>query len=122
MLIGRVFFFGFPGSPVAPMRQFGCYLNSEDSDAAASSFNKEECIAFNRTWEIVVQGCPEEQKWCFEEPALDKVLVSIGLAVGTIGYAYCVALLQTIYSKVLGPRPQVSCEAKQRAKGHHIYY
>jgi len=100
MLLGRIFFFGFSG-PVAPMKRFGCLLLN-----GTISFEREECEGDEAEWTQVQHGCPEAQTWCFETPALKPFLVAVGVFVGTIGYPYCVALLQTLYSKILGPRPQ----------------
>jgi len=45
--------------------------------------------------------------WCCTEPALTEYQFFAGMGVGMIGYPYCIALCQAIFSKVLGQRPQV---------------
>merc|ERR1712150_197638 len=44
--------------------------------------------------------------WCCTEPALTEYQFFAGMGVGMIGYPYCIALCQAIFSKVLGQRPQ----------------
>ncbi|XP_016917514.1 major facilitator superfamily domain-containing protein 8 isoform X2 [Apis cerana] len=58
---------------------------------------------FNGT-EIV--GCPSTQEWCSYTPQLTPVQFFIGYGFTTIGYPLGITLIQTIFSKVLGPRPQ----------------
>ncbi|XP_067612996.1 major facilitator superfamily domain-containing protein 8 isoform X2 [Eurosta solidaginis] len=51
-------------------------------------------------------GCPKTQLWCERTPALTLTQFIIGYAFTSIGYPIGVTLIQTIFSKVLGPRPQ----------------
>ncbi|XP_030373416.1 major facilitator superfamily domain-containing protein 8 isoform X2 [Scaptodrosophila lebanonensis] len=51
-------------------------------------------------------GCPETQEWCARLPALTITQFIIGYAFTSVGYPIGVTLIQTIFSKVLGPRPQ----------------
>ncbi|XP_053953843.1 major facilitator superfamily domain-containing protein 8 [Anastrepha ludens] len=51
-------------------------------------------------------GCPKTQPWCERTPALTLTQFIIGYAFTSIGYPIGVTLIQTIFSKVLGPRPQ----------------
>ncbi|XP_061387994.1 major facilitator superfamily domain-containing protein 8 [Musca vetustissima] len=51
-------------------------------------------------------GCPRKQQWCETTPALTLSQFIIGYAFTSIGYPIGVTLIQTIFSKVLGPRPQ----------------
>ncbi|CAG7733831.1 unnamed protein product [Allacma fusca] len=102
-LLGRVFFFPF-GGPIAPMRIEGCMLNTT---ALTDLANKAACSNVpNAVWSVLQHGCPKEQTWCFEIPALSGIALGIGYAICTIGYPYSVVLLQTIFSKMVGPRPQ----------------
>lgn len=52
-------------------------------------------------------GCPESQKWCATTPAMTELQMVLGFIVTAIGYPTGVTLIQTLYSKILGPRPQV---------------
>ena len=51
-------------------------------------------------------GCPSNQEWCRYTPQLTVLQFVIGYGFTTIGYPVGVTLIQTIFSKVLGPRPQ----------------
>ncbi|XP_055855340.1 major facilitator superfamily domain-containing protein 8 isoform X1 [Episyrphus balteatus] len=51
-------------------------------------------------------GCPKTQEWCVDTPALTLNQFIIGFAFTSIGYPIGVTLIQTIFSKILGPRPQ----------------
>jgi hypothetical protein len=51
-------------------------------------------------------GCPSSQEWCRYTPRMTVLQFVIGYSFTTIGYPLGVTLIQTIFSKVLGPRPQ----------------
>ncbi len=51
-------------------------------------------------------GCALD--WCENTPALTIWQLFGGIIIGTIGYPYAVAITQSTFSKILGPRPQVS--------------
>uniref|UniRef100_A0A2A4K6B2 Major facilitator superfamily (MFS) profile domain-containing protein n=1 Tax=Heliothis virescens TaxID=7102 RepID=A0A2A4K6B2_HELVI len=52
-------------------------------------------------------GCPQEtQPWCAESRGLTLAQFLAGYACVSVGYSLGVTLIQTIFSKVLGPRPQ----------------
>ncbi|CAK9802300.1 Major facilitator superfamily domain-containing protein 8 [Anthophora quadrimaculata] len=51
-------------------------------------------------------GCPSTQEWCFYTPQLTVTQFFIGFVFTAIGYPLGVTLIQTIFSKVLGPQPQ----------------
>lgn len=55
---------------------------------------------------IETVGCPITQEWCRTTPALPLIQFLIGFALTSFGYPITFALLQTIYTKVLGCRPQ----------------
>jgi MFS transporter, ceroid-lipofuscinosis neuronal protein 7 len=52
-------------------------------------------------------GCPPIQEWCRTTMAMTVTQFLLGFALTSIGYPIGVTLIQTIFSKVLGPRPQV---------------
>lgn len=54
-----------------------------------------------------VLGCPITQDWCKTTPKLGIPEFILGYLLTTIGYPIGLTLIQTIFSKVLGPRPQV---------------
>ncbi|CAH2047605.1 unnamed protein product, partial [Iphiclides podalirius] len=52
-------------------------------------------------------GCPQAtQPWCAESKALTLTQFLLAYAFVSVGYPLGVTLIQTIFSKVLGPRPQ----------------
>jgi len=52
-------------------------------------------------------GCPvNQQPWCSTTPVLGFPEFIVGYVLSSIGYPIGVTLIQTIFSKVLGPRPQ----------------
>ncbi|CAH0682898.1 unnamed protein product [Spodoptera exigua] len=54
-------------------------------------------------------GCPQAtQPWCATSRGLTLPQFLAGYACVSVGYSLGVTLIQTIFSKVLGPRPQVS--------------
>lgn len=52
-------------------------------------------------------GCPSSQEWCTYTPAMTLTQFIIGYFLTAFGYPIGVTLIQTIFSKLLGPRPQV---------------
>lgn len=52
-------------------------------------------------------GCPSDQKWCTYTPAMTVTQFMLGYVLTVFGYPTAVTLIQTIFSKILGPRPQV---------------
>lgn len=51
-------------------------------------------------------GCPPSQEWCATTPSMTVLQMVLGFVVTAIGYPTGVTLIQTLYSKLLGPRPQ----------------
>ena len=43
-----------------------------------------------------------------DQPALKIWQLFGGIVIGTIGYPFSIAITQSIFSKIIGPRPQVS--------------
>lgn len=88
MVIGRILF--IPWGPDPPKIAYSQPFNGSAADG-------------NRT-EIL--GCPSTQEWCTYTPQLTVTQFLIGYSFTTIGYPLGVTLIQTIFSKVLGPQPQ----------------
>lgn len=88
MLIGRVLCIPLGSNP-PQIADFGPYNNIT--------------VDVNGT-EIV--GCPITQEWCLYTPQLTITQFFIGYGFTSIGYPLGVTLIQTIFSKILGPRPQ----------------
>ncbi|XP_043266810.1 major facilitator superfamily domain-containing protein 8 isoform X2 [Venturia canescens] len=53
-----------------------------------------------------IVGCPSTQEWCRTTPQMTVTQFLIGYGFTSVGYPVGVTLVQTIFSKVLGPRPQ----------------
>ncbi|XP_019868168.2 major facilitator superfamily domain-containing protein 8 [Aethina tumida] len=51
-------------------------------------------------------GCPSTQEWCTYTPAMTLTQFILGYILTAFGYPIGVTLIQTLFSKVLGPRPQ----------------
>lgn len=67
-------------------------------------------IAYNNITQDVngteIVGCPTIQEWCLYTPQITITQFFIGYGFTSIGYPLGVTLIQTIFSKILGPRPQ----------------
>lgn len=63
-------------------------------------------IYFYRTLNAEPVGCPRDQEWCLYTPAMTIEQFLFGYALTAIGYPIGVTLIQAIFSKILGPRPQ----------------
>ncbi|KAJ8943334.1 hypothetical protein NQ318_000549 [Aromia moschata] len=53
-----------------------------------------------------ILGCPSNQKWCSYTPQMTLTQFIIGYLLTAFGYPIGVTLIQTIFSKLLGSRPQ----------------
>ncbi|BES93935.1 Major Facilitator Superfamily [Nesidiocoris tenuis] len=53
-----------------------------------------------------VLGCPVSQAWCSTTPAMTLNQFLVGFAFTCIGYPIGISLIQALFSKTLGPRPQ----------------
>lgn len=61
----------------------------------------------NSTEGVENVGCTATQEWCKYTKAMTLGQFIAGYAVTSVGYPIGVTLIQTIFSKILGPRPQV---------------
>lgn len=53
-------------------------------------------------------GCPSTQEWCQTVPAVTYIQFIFCYVLTILGYPIGVTLIQTLFSKLLGSRPQVS--------------
>lgn len=53
-----------------------------------------------------VLGCPTSQEWCKTTPVMGIEAFVLGYLFTSVGYPIGLTLIATIFSKVLGPRPQ----------------
>ena len=83
----------------------GDFSNFPDERFLLSSSNKilgnEACANTTKR----EPGC--ELEWCKNQSALTIWQLFGAIVLGTIGYPYAVAITQSIFSKIIGPRPQV---------------
>ncbi|XP_033742789.1 major facilitator superfamily domain-containing protein 8-like isoform X2 [Pecten maximus] len=52
------------------------------------------------------RGCPHSYKWCAYTPRIPLPQFLVGTLMIVIGYPICNLMIYTIFSKVLGPKPQ----------------
>lgn len=64
-----------------------------------------------------VLGCPVTQDWCKTTPQLGFEAFLLGYILTSVGYPIGLTLIQTIFSKVLGPRPQGLWQGYMTASG-----
>lgn len=88
MFVGRLFMIPWGPDP-PPIAEYGPFGN--------------ETMYANGTEKV---GCPSIQEWCRYTPQMTITQFLIGYTFTTIGYPLGVSLTQTIFSKILGPRPQ----------------
>lgn len=86
MVLGRLSY--FPWSNELPQIK---YMNVSDGNNASDTASV---------------GCPSTQAWCFTTNRLTVAQFLLGYAFTAIAYPIGATLIQTIFSKVLGPRPQ----------------
>ncbi|XP_043262988.1 major facilitator superfamily domain-containing protein 8 isoform X1 [Colletes gigas] len=88
MLIGNIMF--IPWGPDPPQIAYVDTSSNRTKDTNATE----------------MLGCPSTQEWCSYTPQLTVTQFFIGFGFITIGYPLGITLIQTIFCKVLGPRPQ----------------
>jgi len=111
MLFGRIFNFPIPGGPLPPL---GNGTDIQDSNMMSHYARYYRSAGVTNTRNIpcedasntVNPGC--ELDWCETIPAITVWQLFGGVVVGTIGYPYALSITQSIFSKMLGPRPQVN--------------
>ena len=52
-------------------------------------------------------GCPSEYDWCKTTPQIHISQLLLGMFFLSIGYPLVMVLTTSIYSKIIGPKPQV---------------
>lgn len=62
--------------------------------------------ATNDTTQICDYGCPASQTWCENTPKLPEVQLLIAFIITFSGYPVAQGIIQAIFSKMLGPKPQ----------------
>lgn len=99
MALGRSLFIPFLGGSTPKMAE---PLNfTMDSTAGII-----QSFTGNSSASIELVGCPIAQEWCRTTPVLPLIQFLVGYTFSAFGYPVALTLLQSIYSKVLGCRPQ----------------
>lgn len=110
MVIGRFVFIPWGSEP--PKIKYMDVNFDGDSPNSLGLFNQTDLLDYgNNDTSITLleeTGCPSSQTWCANTNALTIEQFLIGYTCTAIGYPIGATLIQTILSKVLGPRPQVS--------------
>ena len=76
-----------------------------NADVKNNSLVSQMSVASNDSMEPT--GCPYEQTWCQYTPAISLAqYISADILIG-VGYPACNVMSYTLYSKILGPKPQV---------------
>ncbi|KAK7871617.1 hypothetical protein R5R35_001804 [Gryllus longicercus] len=101
MVVGRALY--IPWGPSPPQI---AETQSDDLNISITMTNG-TIINFNHTINLTLSlGCPSIQEWCYYTPAMTISQFLLGYALTAVGYPIGVTLIQTIFSKILGPRPQ----------------
>lgn len=95
MVIGRLVHIPWGDSPPKMA------MNETELTTYLSTLNETQVGAFENV------GCTADQDWCRYTRAMTLGQFVAGYAVTSVGYPIGVTLIQTIFSKILGPRPQV---------------
>ncbi|XP_068231159.1 major facilitator superfamily domain-containing protein 8-like isoform X1 [Palaemon carinicauda] len=51
-------------------------------------------------------GCPQEQTWCTHTPIIERSQLGIASVIAVMGYPIAFTILSSLFSKLLGPKPQ----------------
>lgn len=80
----------------------------DDTLKLNATFCNDNQILRNDTSNCIAElvGCPSSQKWCFYTRSMTLFQFILGFALTTVGYPIGVTLIQIIFSKVLGSKPQ----------------
>lgn len=104
MAIGRILYIPW-GNQLPQMAIVLTNSSSIDLNSNGSNVDVLNELHQNSATNEVV-GCPLSQAWCLTTPALTMTQFLLGYFLTCIGYPIGVTLIQTIFSKILGPRPQ----------------
>lgn len=82
-----------------------CFIMTDLKNNSFLSKMSELTVASNSSLEPT--GCPYEQTWCQYTPAIHLAqYITSDVLIG-VGYPACNVMSYTLYSKILGPKPQV---------------
>lgn len=100
MVIGRALYIPWGDEPP----QMAEISNSTEYFSNGTDILSNNTVRYDTDGTIL--GCPPAQEWCRVIPAMTITQFLLGYALTSIGYPIGVTLIQTIFSKILGPRPQ----------------
>lgn len=90
-------------------------LNETELASHLDTLNATQRVSFENV------GCTADQDWCRTTRAMTLGQFVAGYSVTSVGYPIGVTLIQTIFSKILGPRPQVNeLNILNFIRGHRI--
>lgn len=82
------------------LSQYGKWINLNETNQSII-----RNMTFNCGEDLL--GCPSNQKWCYNTPRMSIIQFLIGVFLTSLGYPIGVTLIQSIFSKLLGSKPQV---------------
>ena len=97
MFLGRLSLFPIPGFPLPPMIE-----NSTDVSSSLKAMARN--IPCDDSVDQIQPGC--ELQWCKNIPAITIWQLFGGIIIGAIGHPYAISIAISLYSKIIGPRPQ----------------
>ncbi|KAG2465434.1 MFSD8 protein, partial [Polypterus senegalus] len=98
------FFILLPWGNTFPMLQWTDVRNATGLQRPLDGIVKLTPNMPNNTGEYV--GCPVRQKWCLYTPAVHLAQYLTADVLIGVGYPACNVMSYTLYSKILGPKPQ----------------
>ena len=93
---------------------FGSHSGGSNSAYSPRNDNSSEGINFGDLTTREREDCSTEgpaycgHDWCEDTPQIQKWQFFLGIILTFTCYPFCLAIVQALFSKVLGPRPQVS--------------
>ena len=121
-MVFRLLLFPLPGGDPPPTRPeisslsvgqqsqqsfLGLLARSEETP----SFRNIDCETGNGRGESY---CAHD--WCSSQPAVNMWQYIIGICLVAVTNAFCQGLVQTLFNKILGPKPQVTTSLRFRLK------
>ncbi|KAM6949632.1 major facilitator superfamily domain-containing protein 8 [Aplochiton taeniatus] len=98
------FFILLPWGNQYPVIQWAAASNYSFAPTPASNYSFAPTPASNQSFEAT--GCPAEQTWCQYVPAIHLAqYITSDVLIG-VGYPACNVMSYTLYSKIIGPKPQ----------------
>jgi len=120
MMIGRILMLPWPSNDHPPTKPEN---NTLASAPDPNSWLRTMGARDSRT------DCDDEEEeeycshdWCDDQPAVYKSQFFIAFFINFFAYPYCVSICQSLFSKGIGPRPQVRRRGKQKLADKTVHY